>query len=235
MTTNTQGEQHRETVHRPADTKRASISGNIGAFQLVKAGIQAVPAVKYALGIAGVMAALALGKAFFTTARMALLGCIAMLILMVLLLLFSAATKVGPTFLRLPALVLTWTILTLFVISASFSVASVFFDWPRSFPELTANILGKQKPPVSPSNDNKTQQTVISGTVFDTLGEPLKDVAVTIRGSRDTMTLTDSGGTFTISANSAVLVDFSKAGYESEAYRIAPGANAKITLRKGSK
>jgi hypothetical protein len=54
--------------------------------KLLGAAIKAVPQVKYALGIAGVMAALALGKTFFSSTTEAVVGALAMLVLMFLLL-----------------------------------------------------------------------------------------------------------------------------------------------------
>jgi|SRR5580704_2602516 hypothetical protein len=114
---------------------------DLSPFEVVRAGIAAVPAVRYALGIAGIMAALALGKAFFSTAKAAILASLVMLCLMTLLLIFSTATRVGPTFLRVPALVLTWAVLILFVASSVLTVSSVFFGWPQRFPILVRTIL----------------------------------------------------------------------------------------------
>lgn len=105
-------------------------------LEVLRQGVRAVPAVKFAVGVAGVMAALAVGKAFFSTPQAALLGAVAMLALMVLLLLFAAAARLAGGALRTPALVMTWTILALFVGSASLAASSVFFAWPEPFSDL---------------------------------------------------------------------------------------------------
>lgn len=117
-----------------------------GVVQAIKLGFEAVPAVKYAAGIAGVMASLALGMSFLSTASVAVTGALTMLVLMVLLLVFTAATTIGPKALRVPALFLTWAFLLLFVFSATMVVFAVFFDWPRPYAELVQKIFGDPNP-----------------------------------------------------------------------------------------
>jgi hypothetical protein len=109
------------------------------AMRVLKEAIKAVPAVKYALGVAGVMAALALGTALFKTPQAALLGAVPMILLMVLLLVFAAGARLRGA-LRLPALFLTWAVLVLFVGAASLTVSAVFFSKPRPFQELVAEV-----------------------------------------------------------------------------------------------
>jgi hypothetical protein len=110
---------------------------------ILRTGIQAVPAVQYAAGVAGVIAAAALVKAFFSSTQAALLVGAAMLVLMTILLVFAAATKLAPAFLQPPALVFTWATLSLFILSASLTVSSVFFRWPDAFPELVKQVFGE--------------------------------------------------------------------------------------------
>ena len=111
-----------------------------GPMQILRTAISAVPAVRYALGVAGIIAAAALVKELFSSTQAALLVAAAMLALMALLLVFAAATKLAPGFLQMPALVFTWAILILFVMSSGLTVLSVFFGWPKSFPELVRQI-----------------------------------------------------------------------------------------------
>jgi hypothetical protein len=101
----------------------------------------AVPSVKWALGIAGIMAALALGSAFFSSPTQAAVGVIVMLALMSLLVLFAASTTLRGA-LAIPALVLTWSILVLFVICALMTVTSVFFSFPLDYPALVQQLAG---------------------------------------------------------------------------------------------
>ncbi len=123
------------------------------AMRLLTSAIAAVPAVKYALGIAGVMAALALGSAFFQSATQALIGAAAMIALMVILLLFAAATdylrRHGGAVLRLPALVLTWAILILFITSCILLLTTVFLKKPQSYSDFIKQFQAQVLSPAS--------------------------------------------------------------------------------------
>lgn len=111
-------------------------------LKVIREAISAVPAVKYALGIAGIAASLALATAFFSSTRAALFGIAAMLLLMVLLVVFAVLTKLAKKELRFPALVLTWTVLLVFVASTILTFTSVFFSTPKPFPTLVQEISG---------------------------------------------------------------------------------------------
>ena len=129
------------------------------AMQLLREATKAVPAVKYAVGIAGVMAAFALATALFSTPQAAVVGALMMLILMVLLLLFAASAALKRGALRRPALAMAWAILLLFIGSATLVVTSVFFDKPKSFPELVeiltlAKDVPKARNPVQPNGES---------------------------------------------------------------------------------
>jgi len=105
-------------------------------MRILRAAIRAVPAVKYALGVAGIIAACAVVKGFYESTQAALTSGAAMIGLMVLLLVFAAATTLKPAVIRLPALFLTWGILILFMSSSFLTASAAFFDWPKRFPEL---------------------------------------------------------------------------------------------------
>ena len=79
---------------------KAPISGTgtpATPFAILRAATQAVPAVKWALGVAGVISAAALVKVFFVSVGAALLAGFGMLVLMVILVLFAAATRARST------------------------------------------------------------------------------------------------------------------------------------------
>lgn len=135
------GQKGSDTVHEKL--KDTSLPG------LLRAAITAVPAVKYALGVAGVLSALALVKGFFSSTEGALLAAVGMLALMVLLVVFAAMSKLGPSALKMPALVFTWTILVLFIVSACLAVSSMFFQYPTSFPELMRQLRGQSQTSLS--------------------------------------------------------------------------------------
>jgi hypothetical protein len=124
-----------------------------GPFGLLTAAIRAVPAVKWALGVAGVAAALALSTSFIGSMSAALLGSLAMVGLMTLLVIFAAMSRLGPL-VKAPALVLTWTVLILTSLSSLLTFSCIFFEWPKKFPELVASltISGKAAGATAPRN-----------------------------------------------------------------------------------
>lgn len=128
---------------------------------ILRASIAAVPAVKYALGIAGIGAALAISSTFFTSTSAALTGIGLMLPLMVLLAIFAAIAGLGKKELRSPALAFTWAILLIFIGSVSLFVSSIFFNWPKPTEELL-----KLRPSISEPSPDKTEELIINGN-FD--------------------------------------------------------------------
>lgn len=92
--------------------------------------VKAVPAIKYALGIGGVVAVIAIVFSFGINAKVAIFGTIIMLVLMVVLVLFaSLVRKPGASF-SLPALIFTWFSLSLFMASSLLLFTSAFWATP---------------------------------------------------------------------------------------------------------
>lgn len=102
---------------------------------------RAVPAVRYAMGVTGVVAAVALSAAPFLNWREALVAAFVMFGPMTLLAVFSRGVSRSRSF-AVPALVMTWTIVLLFAASAVLAFSSVFFDYPRSFSSLLREVVG---------------------------------------------------------------------------------------------
>lgn len=100
--------------------------------KILKEAITKVPAVKYALGIAGVAAATSLVIGFLRDYRVAVFGPIIMLFLMVVLAIFARNEKSPHTFSWSPASVLTWSSLVLTIATGTFLLTTFFFSWPRS-------------------------------------------------------------------------------------------------------
>lgn len=115
-------------------------------FKIIDLAIKHVEAVKWALGIAGVMAALALGISFFHSgAPAAIIGAVVMIGLMTLLRIFAyIASKLGAD-LRLPALCLTWACVVLFVLAGLAIFSCVLIRWPRPYAEVVGDILQTTK------------------------------------------------------------------------------------------
>ena len=105
---------------------------DIGSNLILKRAITAVPAVKYALGIAGIAAALAIIKTFLTEPRVALFGTIIMIILMVILFVFAKLAAVAKKEIRHAIIVLVWFSLLIFIATSIFLFTSVFLNWPKN-------------------------------------------------------------------------------------------------------
>jgi membrane protein implicated in regulation of membrane protease activity len=99
--------------------------------RLLLDAIKEVPAVKYALGVAGVAAAVAIVAGFQKNYKIAVFGTILMLGLMFVLVIFSkfvaaAGPEVRPLFLTL-----AWAFTVLTVITSALLLTSFFWTWPR--------------------------------------------------------------------------------------------------------
>jgi hypothetical protein len=122
-------------------------------YQVLNDAVKAVPSVKYALGIAGVVAAVAIIQAFRIGYRIAFLGAIVMFVLMVLLVIFAKLTQTAQTHFVAPVLVLMWSFLLLAIGTACLLFTSVFFRFPLDLrdwlkPETAlSTVLTKGVPP----------------------------------------------------------------------------------------
>jgi len=103
---------------------------NAAVTRILREAIRAVPAVKYALGIAGIISALAIVVSFQIDFRVAILGTIIMLILMVVLVIFARLTVITQSYFVVPAIVLTWFCLLITISTATLLFSSVFFQNP---------------------------------------------------------------------------------------------------------
>jgi hypothetical protein len=107
-----------------------------GPQTVLKEAIRAVPAVKYALGVAGIAAALAIIASLHTSLAVAGLGTVAMLVLMAVLVLFARLAKADTGFFRKPMLVFVWAALILVLTVAGLLVSCVFFHQPLDLASL---------------------------------------------------------------------------------------------------
>lgn len=124
-----------------------SWASRLNPFDILNPAIKAIPPVKWALGVAGILAALALGVVWFKSPPAALVGAGAMIFLMFLLALFGMAVRPGQDVLKSPAVVLTWAVVVLFIFFGCTTFTCVAFRWPRSFPEMVGDILLTPKTP----------------------------------------------------------------------------------------
>lgn len=107
-------------------------------LRIVRESIKAVPAMKYALAVAGLLAVVALVGAFKVSPQMAVLGALVTLVLMVAMVVFARLTTTAPRHFFLPAQIMMWAFLGLTIATACLLFTSAFFQWPRGLRELTA-------------------------------------------------------------------------------------------------
>jgi hypothetical protein len=126
-------------------------------LQIVRAAIKAVPQVKYAVGVAGIVALIAIITAFRLNPKTVVFGTIIMFGFMVVLLLFAKLTAIAPKHFLLPVLVTMWSFLTLVIASALLLFSAVFFQTPPKFHDW---LFGKF--------DSQVQSTNTTGTGIGT-------------------------------------------------------------------
>jgi hypothetical protein len=130
----------------------------LGSMALLREAVKAVPAVRYALGIGGVLAAISLVFVLKLDPRIAFIGIIVTLIFMSILVLFANGAAAKNANIRLPSLVFTWFSLMLFMATGACLFTSLFFSWPLN---LTTWIVQAQvTPTVVPTEaSHPTSQT----------------------------------------------------------------------------
>ena len=104
---------------------------------VLRAAIQQVPALKYALGVGGLAAVVAIALlGWQLPPQHAILGALVVIVLMVVLVIFAALAKAKTRALQPLALVLAWSFLAVTVSVTLLFVSCAFFDRPKSLPCL---------------------------------------------------------------------------------------------------
>lgn len=102
----------------------------ISPIQTLREATRAVPAVKYALGVGGILATVALLYSFRIDPRVAFVGTIVVLVLMGVLVVFARMAALSGARLHFPAMVFTWFVLLVFMATTIGIFTSVFFKVP---------------------------------------------------------------------------------------------------------
>lgn len=107
------------------------------ALSLIRQGMQKVPAVKYALGLAAIAACI---QAAVTVAggniKFLVLGIPITLVLMVVLFLFARLAATNPQFVRVPVQVLVWFTTFAFMFFVGCALSAIAFGQPQQFHEF---------------------------------------------------------------------------------------------------
>lgn len=106
-------------------------------IDVYKAAVKSVPAIKFALGVAGIVAIVSIIPSFAINYEVALVGTVCMFILMVMLVLFanlvSVAKNTNPHWAKIfliPIQFMLWAFLLIMIASSLLLFTWVFFQWP---------------------------------------------------------------------------------------------------------
>lgn len=128
---------------------------------VLSAAIEAVPVVKYALGVAGVAAVVAIvTKGFGLDAGTAVVGTLVVFAFMIVLLILAASARLQHH-LRAPAVVLTWWVLCMVVAGSLLLFTSFFFDMPKN----TRCLFYGECPPVPSPHPGPNPSAVITPVI----------------------------------------------------------------------
>jgi hypothetical protein len=165
-----------------------SASG-IGSLDILREAIKAVPAVKYALGVAGIASAITIVVGFRLDLRIAVFGTPIMVMFMTLLVLFARLAKMTPSKFMRPALVFTWSVVVITIATVTLLLTSVFWRWPMDFQNWlrsgasdTANI---EKP--------RTNMSIAGIVVDQDTNQGVGQATIVIAGRTEEYVTEDSG------------------------------------------
>lgn len=108
---------------------------DMSPMSVLTQAIKAVPAVKWALGVGGVLATVALVYTFNINPRIAFVGLVLMFVFMGILVIFARASTLRSGATVWPAMVLTWFVLIMFIATSVSLFSSVFFSKPLDLQE----------------------------------------------------------------------------------------------------
>jgi hypothetical protein len=107
---------------------------------ILRSAIEAVPAVRFALGIGGIAAVVAIALVGWKLEpQVAVFGTLVVLVFMVALVVFAAVAATGPALLQPLAIFMAWAFLIVTVAAALLFVSCAFFDKPKTLPCLLQN------------------------------------------------------------------------------------------------
>jgi hypothetical protein len=143
---------------------------NVGTPEGMIAGaVKAVPAVKYALGIGGIAAIVAIIAGFKISFPVAVFGVIVMFALMFILVIFSKFSESASQSFKPLSLVLAWTFVVLTICAATLLVTSFFWNWPRPLDKYLSSTEKKDVPSNSSGSSSSNSQPLSEASI---LAEP---------------------------------------------------------------
>jgi hypothetical protein len=139
------------TVERQSKTNTPIGPPTLAPYELLRAAIKAVPAVKYALAVGGIVAVIAIVAGWKIDFRIAVFGVVVMLVLMTAMVVFAHLAKESASTFRAPAVVFMWFALVLTMASGLAVFLSVFLGWPADWRGLVSAQKAAAQPGQAPS------------------------------------------------------------------------------------
>ena len=143
----------------------------ISPISVIREAIKAVPAVKFALGVAGLGAVVAIVAAFDVDIKVAAFGVPILLGLMFVLVIFARAARAKDPAFRYPAVFATWSFLLITIGVVILLVTSWFWEWPRPLEKYVKDNNGAIDSTSKASQEKKPSQ--------ETAGDNDKAIVVT--------------------------------------------------------
>ena len=136
--------------------------GGLNPLTILKDAIKAVPSMKYALAVLGLVAVVAIVTLWRVKYEVAIFGAVIILGLMVPVLVFARLTTVRPGKLVAPALVMMWSFLLLTIATTFLLFTCAFFQWPRPLTELPGKSGSGTITKVVPTNSPDPRVTTLT-------------------------------------------------------------------------
>ena len=99
-------------------------------IEILKEAIKKVPAMRYALAVAGIVAVVAIVASFQLEPKIAVIGGVLVLGAMVVMVIFAKLTTTAKKHFLRPVLVMMWAFLVLVIVLATLLLTAVAFRWP---------------------------------------------------------------------------------------------------------
>ncbi len=102
-------------------------------IDVIKAAIKAVPQIKYGIAVLGLIVIISLIPSYVKDFAVAFYGCIALIILMILVFIFQRVTQINANKIEKPVLLIIWVFACSLSLALILIGSSFFFQWPKNF------------------------------------------------------------------------------------------------------
>jgi hypothetical protein len=134
--------------------------GSLNPLTILKDAVKAVPAMKYALAVLGLVAVVAIVSLWRVKYEVAIFGAVIILGLMVPVLVFAKLTKVAPKYFLGPARAFLWAFVILTIVAGTCLFTAAAFKQPPALYELIFAKSGRPAPLADRPRDSRPPEFV---------------------------------------------------------------------------